>query len=97
MNLLRYTNGTGHLIMSVLTTITGLILALAGTDAATKGIGVTLVLTVNTAWFVSGSAKQVASEVIAQMSQKAGPESGTLTQVLTAVPKIVTVSKEQDA
>jgi hypothetical protein len=71
MNLMKYSNGMGHLLMSILTTITGLCLVLFAPDAATHGIGVTLILTVQGYWFVSGSAKQVAHEII-----KALPDRG---------------------
>ncbi len=95
MNLIKYTNGLGHLLMSIICTLAGLVLVLIpGTDATTKGVGTTLILTVQSSWFISGSAKQVASEVVSQMNQVAGPQAETLTQVLTAVPKIVTVPKE---
>jgi len=96
INLSNYTNGVGHLVMSLVATATGLALILAPTDASTKGVGVTLIMTVQGYWFVSGSAKQVASEVVSQMGQQAGPESTTVTQVLTAVPKIVTVPIKED-
>jgi hypothetical protein len=89
MNLLKYTNGTGHLIMSVLTTIAGLILVIFCKDNATmQGVGVTLILGVNSAWFVSGSAKQVAAEVANLLQQPSGP---SVTQIVTAVPKVTTV------
>jgi len=91
MNLLRYTNGMGHLIMSILSTITGLCLVLAPTDATTKGIGVTLIMTVQGYWFVSGSAKQVASEVTSLIQQ---PSSDTVTMSVSAVPKVTTIPKE---
>lgn len=63
---MRYTNGVGHLIMSILMTIAGLLLILLPTDATTRGIGVTLVLTVQGAWFISGSVKQLAHEIVKQ-------------------------------
>jgi hypothetical protein len=61
--------------MSVISTITGLFLILSSTDATTKGIGVTLIMTVNGYWFVSGAAKQVASEVVSQVKE-ANPARG---------------------
>jgi hypothetical protein len=69
-NLVKYTNGVGHLIMSIICTISGIALILIpGLDSTTKGVGVTLIMTVQGYWFVSGSAKQVASEVVSQMNQ----------------------------
>ena len=64
MKLWRYTNGTGHLIMSVLMSLVGLTLILwPGLPAATTGVGIGLILTIQTAWFIPGAAKQVAHEV----------------------------------
>lgn len=63
MNYLKYTNGVGHLIMSVVGMIGGLLLILLTQDPTARGIGITLVLTVQAAWFIPGSAKQVAYEV----------------------------------
>jgi hypothetical protein len=71
MNLLRYTNGTGHLIMSVVATIAGLIMILVPGDPTVRGTGVSIILAVNAYWFVSGAAKQVATEVVNQMNAPA--------------------------
>lgn len=91
MNLLKYTNGIGHLIMSLATTATGLALVLLTHDPATQGVGVTLILTVNGAWFISGSARQVATEVVNQLPS-AGSENSAVTMSVTAVPKVVTTT-----
>jgi hypothetical protein len=65
-----YSNGCGHLIMSVLMTIVGLALVLFTADPATKGVGITLILTVQGAWFISGAAKQVAHEMAEQVNKR---------------------------
>lgn len=67
-NLLRYTNGRGHLIMSILMSLIGLCMVLLTNDASIKAVGITLILTVQGAWFIPGAAKQVAHEVSMQMS-----------------------------
>lgn len=68
--LMKYSNGVGHLIMSILTTITGLLLIFFGPDPATKGIGVAFLLTVQGYWYVSGSAKQIAHEITNNLKDK---------------------------
>jgi hypothetical protein len=76
MNLLKYSNGWGHLIMSVVSMVTGLLLILLTTGAMTRGIGTGLILTVQGYWFVTASAKQTAAEIVTQMKeQKAGEPS----------------------
>lgn len=70
---MKYTNGVGHLIMSIVMTCAGLALILLTTDATMRGVGVTLILTVQAAWFVSGGAKQVAAEVIKQLPSTSTP------------------------
>lgn len=67
-NFLKYTNGRGHLVISVLLLLVGLALVLFSGDAATKAIGITLILTVQGAWFIPGAAKQVAYEVSKQLT-----------------------------
>lgn len=85
-NLLNYTNGVGHLIMSVLFTMVGLALILLTSDATLRGLGVTIILTVQAAWFIPGSAKQIATEVFKQL-QVTGyiqtPQSTTTTSTTT--------------
>ena len=64
MNLLKYSNGVGHLIMSCFVLTGGLVCLLWPTgDATVKGLGVGMILTVQSAWFIPGSAKQVAQSV----------------------------------
>lgn len=76
MSLVKYTNGVGHLIMSVICTLTGVALIMyPGLDPSTRSVGITLILTVQGYWFVAGSAKQVASEVVSQMNQVVGPNT----------------------
>lgn len=61
--------------MSVLMTITGLLLVLVAPDATAHGIGIALILTVQGAWFISGSARQVAHEMMEAVHEdnKSGP------------------------
>ena len=81
MNLLNYTNGVGHLIMSVLMTMVGVaLIVIPGLPAADAGVGIGLILSVQAAWFVPGAAKQVATEVAKQF-----PNSTLLTVTATPV------------
>ena len=74
MNLLDYSNGWGHLVMSALFAAIGLTLILVPwTDATTKSIGVSLLLTVSAAWFVPGAAKQISSDITKQIQQLQPP------------------------
>lgn len=57
--LLKYSNGWGHLIMSVITMAVGVYLVIG----PAKAIGAGLIATVTAAWFVPGSAKQVSQQV----------------------------------
>lgn len=92
-SLIRYTNGVGHLIMSVICTMSGIALMLIpNLDATTRGVGVTLIMTVQGYWFVSGSAKQVASEVVSQMNQAVGPNTSAVLTVAQPAP-ILTVTQ----
>lgn len=58
-SILKYSNGWGHLIMSLATLGVGVYLIVAGYST----IGVSLIATVSAAWFIPGAAKQVASSV----------------------------------
>lgn len=70
--MIRYSNGFGHLIMSIIIALCGLTLILwPTTDAATKAIGISLLLTVSGAWFIPGAAKQVAYQIQKQISPTA--------------------------
>jgi hypothetical protein len=96
MNLVRYTNGVGHLIMSIVCTISGIALILIpNLDATTRGVGVTLIMTVQGYWFVSGSAKQVASEVVSQMNQSGGPNTPPASAASIAVSSVPIVKVTQ--
>ncbi|SRR5579885_622665 len=69
LKLWKYSNGTGHLIMSILMTLVGVVLVIwPNLPAATSGVGVALILSVQAAWFVPGAAKQVAHEVTNQIT-----------------------------
>lgn len=69
MNVLQYSNGWGHLVMSIVFTLAALFLIVfPDLDHTTKGVGVSILLTVVGAWFIPGAAKQV----IAQMNGQQG-------------------------
>jgi hypothetical protein len=77
--------------MSLVCTLTGVILMLVpGLDPTTKGVGASLVITVQGYWFVAGSAKQVASEVVSQMNQNISSSPSVLT--VTQPAPILTVT-----
>ncbi len=64
MNLLKYSNGVGHLIMSLFFGTVGLIMTIyPALDPSVRGVGIGILLTVTGAWFVPGAAKQVAYQV----------------------------------
>jgi UPF0716 family protein affecting phage T7 exclusion len=64
MNFLTYSNGWGHLIMSVvLVAIGALFILFPGTSSDLHAIGISLVLTVSSAWFIPGAAKAVVAQV----------------------------------
>lgn len=73
MGMLKYTNGVGHLIMSVAFAVIGTLIIILPTDPTIKGLGVTLLLTVSGAWFIPGAAKQVAYEVQKQLPPAPAP------------------------
>ncbi len=59
MGFLKYSNGWGHLIMSLACLGVGVYLLILGYAT----IGISLIATVSAAWFVPGAAKQVANGV----------------------------------
>lgn len=69
-NLLKYSNGWGHLIMSLAAMATGLVMILATPDLTIHASGVTLILTASGYWFVTGAANKVVQEI------KQGGDSG---------------------
>lgn len=90
MNFLHYTNGVGHLIMSLFFGLIGLaLLVVPGMDATTKGVGISLILTVAGAWFVPGAAKQVAYQVQQQVT---APPTPAPTPVAEPTPIVKTGS-----
>jgi hypothetical protein len=63
-NIFAYSNGWGHLIITVFFGALGALLILIPTSTPTSiGIGVTLITTASGAWFIPGAAKQMAREV----------------------------------
>lgn len=71
MNLLKYSNGWGHLIMSLATMGVGVYLFVLGDQA----VGMSLITTIVAAWFIPGAAKQVATEVSSHVVQAPQPSS----------------------
>lgn len=67
--MLKYTNGWGHLIMSLATMFVGVLLYLKGVT----GLGTGLIAMVASAWFVPSAAKQVAHQVVEEMQQVTEP------------------------
>ena len=63
MNLLEYSNGWGHLCMSVVATIAGVLLVLFSKDAATVETGKYLLTVVLTYWFLSSGINSVVHKV----------------------------------
>lgn len=60
-NLLKYSNGWGHLIMSLALLATGIILILMH-DSTFSGIGIGLISSVAGYWFVSSSINQAVKQ-----------------------------------
>ncbi len=63
--LLKYSNGYGHLIMSIATMAAGVFLIVFGQVA----LGASIIGLVTSAWFIPGAAKQVATSVQEQVSE----------------------------
>ena len=78
--MLKYTNGVGHLVMSILMSLIGLALIMwPGLGAAMQGVGIGLILAIHAAWFVPGAAKQVAHEMASQLPATTAPLAPTAT------------------
>jgi hypothetical protein len=83
-NIFQYSNGWGHLIITIFFGLLGAVLLLyPGTDAASKGLGIALITTSSGAWFIPGAAKQMATEVV-----KAAPPGATGPQGATGAQGI---------
>jgi hypothetical protein len=85
-NLWKYSNGAGHLIMSIIATVAGLIMILVPGDPTVRATGVSIVLSVNAYWFVSGAAKQVAQEVVKQHYIASQPPSEDTVKIPAVKP-----------
>jgi uncharacterized membrane protein HdeD (DUF308 family) len=71
-----YSNGWGHLIITIFFGILGTLLILLPTaDPTSRGLGVALLTTASGAWFIPGAAKQVVNQVTKQ-SQGVQGEQG---------------------
>ena len=56
--------------MSILFLFTGVFLVVfPGLDAGIRGVGIGLIGTVGSAWFIPGAAKQVATNVVQQVQE----------------------------
>lgn len=69
-NLLQYSNGWGHLLMSIALLATGIILILMR-DSSTTAVGIGLITTVAGYWFISSSANAQQHVAAAQQSAAA--------------------------
>lgn len=64
----EYSNGWGHLIMSVVLCTAGMVLILVPwTDTTTKGIGTGIITMAAGQWLVTSAAKSTIAEVVHQM------------------------------
>lgn len=63
--LLKYSNGWGHLIMSVSTQVIAVVLLLQNNQAY-AGLGITLLLSVTTAWHITSAANSQQKIIEAQ-------------------------------
>jgi hypothetical protein len=85
MNLIKYSNGTGHLIMSVLLSIIGAtLICLPWLSLGMHGIGTGILVTVVGAWFSTSGAKAVVKEVLDNPNVQSGAseENKTNSQAL---------------
>ena len=56
MNFLtKFSNSWGHLIMSIVLIATGLVLILTSSDGTMRGVGVSLIMTSSSYWFVNSA------------------------------------------
>lgn len=67
-NILKYSNGWGHLIMSVCSQIVAVIMLLQH-DSTLTGVGTGLLLTVSGYWFVTSAAQAQQQVAAAQQAQ----------------------------
>lgn len=95
-NILKYSNGWGHLIMSLALLATGVILILMR-DSTSTAVGISLISTVAGYWFVTSAANAQQQVAAAQQSATIqvnppapavtiAPASTTTTQVTTGGP-----------
>lgn len=69
MNLMDYTNGTGHLILSIVLILVGTAFVLVPyLDQSTRGIGVSIIITVMGSWFIPQAAKQTVDQMNKQVT-----------------------------
>ncbi len=72
--MLSYTNGLGHLIMSILLILVGVLLILyPGISQEVHAIGISMILTVSSTWFIPGAARQVLNQVQQQQNGEKKP------------------------
>lgn len=81
--MLQYSNGWGHLIMSLVGMGCGMYLIMHGGDA--NGIGIGLVTTVSAAWFIPNAAKQVAYQVAQTQHENAQQQAAVAQKVAEVV------------
>lgn len=70
----KYTNGRGHLIMSIAFTLVAAVMILwPSSDATMRGYGFGLLATVSGYWFVTSSAESIARAVVKDVNNEAQP------------------------
>lgn len=67
--MLRYTNGWGHLIMSIVTMFIGLFIYIHGN----VGLGSEMIGIIVAAWFIPNAAQQTAQQIAEEIKQNTSP------------------------
>lgn len=81
MNILKYSNGFGHLLMSIICLICGVALVLFENGNATiQAIGIGLITTVSGYWFVTSSANAIAQNILQNQQNNTVNNGNTSTQ-----------------
>jgi hypothetical protein len=86
-NILTYSNGWGHLVMSVAVLAAGMYLVVSQKDATYIATGFTMMGTVVAAWFVPGAAKQVAHQFEQQVTTPASQAAANSTAASSAATR----------
>lgn len=85
---LRYSNSWGHLLISIMLIITGTALVLVSADGTIRGMGVWMITTASSYWFISSvAAHGQGSENNNQPPQGGVPDGGIATVEVPKIPK----------